>query len=71
VEASIGIEGSNKNRYRPSPKTYVRLKLLSTVLKRDIQDIIEKALQEYFERDDIRTALSTIFKTDSEPAGQG
>jgi len=54
-----------------SQKTYVKLKLLSTVLKRDMQDIIEEALQEYFKRDDIRAVLSAIFKTDSELAGQG
>jgi len=50
---------------------YVKLKLLSIILKRDMQDIIEEALQEYFKRDDIRSVLSAIFKTDSEPAGQG
>jgi len=52
-------------------KTYVKLKLLSIVLKRDMQDIIEEALQEYFERDDIRAVLSAIFKTSPKPAGQG
>jgi len=39
---------------------YMKLKLLSIILRKDMQDIIAEALNEYFERDDIKTVLSAI-----------
>jgi len=46
------------------------LKLLSVVLRRDVQDIIAEALSEYFERDDIKAVLSAIFEANLKSADQ-
>jgi len=56
IKTTVGID----------TETYMRLKLLSVVLGKDMQDIIAEALNEYFNRDDIRAVLSAAFK----PAGQ-
>jgi len=49
------------------PETYTKLKLLSVILRKDMQDIIAEALNEYFRRDDVRAVLSAVFKQ----VGQG
>jgi len=51
-------------------ETYMKLKLLSIVLKKDMQDIIAEALKEYFERNDVKAVLSTIFKTNFKSTNQ-
>jgi len=40
---------------------YNKLKALSVATKEDMQDIVAKALQEYFEKEDIRRILATYF----------
>jgi len=42
-------------------ETYTKLKILSIVLNESMQDIITKALHEYFEKEDIKRILSTYF----------
>jgi len=39
-------------------ETYTKLKILSIVLNENMQDIIAKALHEYFEKDDIKGILA-------------
>jgi len=47
-------------------ETYIKLKALSIATNEDMQDIIAKALHEYFEKEDVKKILSTYFASLSE-----
>jgi len=44
-----------------SRETYIMLKALSVATNEHMQDIIEKALHEYFEKEDVKRILITYF----------
>jgi len=46
-------------------ETYTKLKILSIILKENMQDIIAKALHEYFEKEDIKRILNAYFVSTS------
>jgi len=46
-------------------ETYIMLKALSIATNENMQDIIAKALREYFEKEDVRRILATYFASAS------